>query len=514
MEATAMTMFGFDEQYPMFDVTPVDNQFILEYLPSATGDAVRVYLYGLMQCYHPQTTMTIAQMARELGMEEDAILTAYRHWERKGLVRRIADHPPTFRYISVKQAYFMGGAVPVDQEYEAFATAVYAVFGNDRRLHGKEVSQCYEWVEDLHLPADVVICLLRHMVATNGKTVAIKTIERRAMQLADEKVSTVEEAEAILGREKAVLDGSRAVIRRMGKRRHPSEDELDLYRKWTADWGFAQEDVLAACVELTKGDPNFKYLDGILGRLYQKRLDTGRSQKVAETFAAEKDDVAPLKALLSVMNLRSVTINAGTIGVYSEMRALYPDSIILMAGQECARHGVTTLDDVMSTLQNWRRNGLQTAEDVRAYMKRINEQNEFLQTLYEITGMEARPNAADRRIAAKWLEEWGFDEGFVAQCAAWAIGKERPLGYLDRMLEAYHGKGIQTLEAAQKERESFQQSFAAKQNSQNSTPVPNHTPIRGPKVVGEQQYTQREYTHTDNAIDAMMKQWQEENGNA
>ena len=47
-------MFGFDERYAMFDTTPVDNQFILEYLPSAPGDAVKVYLYGLLRCYHPE----------------------------------------------------------------------------------------------------------------------------------------------------------------------------------------------------------------------------------------------------------------------------------------------------------------------------------------------------------------------------------------------------------------------------------------------------------------------------
>ena len=36
--------FGFDGQYALFDMTPVDNQFILEYLPQAKGDYVRVYL--------------------------------------------------------------------------------------------------------------------------------------------------------------------------------------------------------------------------------------------------------------------------------------------------------------------------------------------------------------------------------------------------------------------------------------------------------------------------------------
>ncbi|MBQ8201145.1 MAG: DnaD domain protein [Clostridia bacterium] len=500
-----MPMFGFDDQYPMFDVTPVDNQFILEYLPTASGDAVRVYLYGLMQCYHPQTTMTIDQMARELHLSEDEILMAYRHWERKGLVRRIADHPPVFRYVSVKQTTFMGGAAPVDEEYDAFASALYAVFGNDRRLHGKEISQCYEWVEELHLPADVVICLMQHMVAVHGKGVSIKTIEKRALQLVEEKVATVEDAQIILQQDRTVREACKAVIKRMGKRRNPSEDELEYCRKWLQDWHFSQQDVLDACAELIKGDPNFKYLNAILERLYTQRKATGVNRRVEEAIAAEQGAIAPLKALLNVMKLRGVTINEGTIAVYEDMRALYPDAIILMAGQECARHGLA-LDDVMTTLQNWKRNGLQSVDDVRAYMKRINDQNDFLKTLYEIIGVEAKPNAADRRLIQRWLEEWCFDMGFVAQCAAWCIGKDKPMGYLDKLLEIYHGKGIRTLEAAQQERETFAQS--------RGTNAVVRQPVRGPKIVGEQQYTQREYTNTDDAIDAMMRKWQEENGNA
>ena len=41
-----MPMFAFDEQYAYHGVTPVDNQFILEYLPNATGDAVRAVEAG------------------------------------------------------------------------------------------------------------------------------------------------------------------------------------------------------------------------------------------------------------------------------------------------------------------------------------------------------------------------------------------------------------------------------------------------------------------------------------
>ena len=65
--------FGCDDRFAMFDITPVENQFILEYLPSAPGDYIKVYLYGLMRCYHPETDMTLERMSRELNMDPEEI---------------------------------------------------------------------------------------------------------------------------------------------------------------------------------------------------------------------------------------------------------------------------------------------------------------------------------------------------------------------------------------------------------------------------------------------------------
>ena len=494
-----MAMFGFDEQYAYYGVTPVDNQFILEYLPTASGDAVRVYLYGLMQCHHPEQAMTIDQMARELSMTEEAVLSAYRHWERKGLVRRIADHPPVFRYVSIKQLTMTGGAVPVDAAYEEFAGAVYGLFGNDRRLHGAEMSRCYEWVEELGLPAEVVLYLIQEMIAQHGKTVAVKTIEKRAALLAEEEVKTVEDAQTVLARDKAVWDGSRAVLRRFGKRRFPSEDEQAMYRTWHVDWGFSQEDILAACAETTKGEPTFAYLGGILSRLRAQQKNSG----VEAALREEKDAAAPLRALLKVMKLQNVTINEGTLAVYADMRALYPDNIILMAGKECAKRGAK-FDEVLQTLRNWKRNGLESAADVSAYMKQVDDMNDCLTVLYELLGVNVRPNAADRRLVAKWTEEFGFDMGFVSACSSWAAGKDKPLAYLNTMLTRFHEKGITTIEAARAERENHQKAMA-EQPAASARPT---------KTVEQQNYTQRDYVDSDDVLDAMMKKWQEEQSHA
>ena len=496
-----MSSFGFEEQYAMFDVTPVDNQFILDYLPGAKGDDVRVYLYGLMQCHHPQEDMTVERMARELGLTAEEVEAAYRRWERKGLVQRISDNPPRYRYVSAIWKFFRGGEQAPDARYERFAEELNAVFGNERRLHGGETSLCFEWVEDLKLPEAVVIRLMEHMVALHGKSVSIKSAQKLAAQLAEEKAATVDDADVILSRDEAVWKGARQVLRRLGKRRNPSEDEQALYRTWLVDWGFAPEAILAACAETLSGDPNFRYLNGILKR-HHEEYEGGQTsgRQMEKRLREEKDATAPLKALLSTMNIRGVSVNDGTKAVYAEMRALYPDTIILMAGQECARHGLA-FDDVMKTLQAWKKQGLSTPEEISEAMRVVNEQNAFVQTLFDLWGVKNRPNATDRARVQRWLGDWGLAETFIVSCAPYAAEAVKPMLYLNKLLETFREQGVTTPEAAA----AVHEAWRAKQTAQ---------PAKTGKVVREQQYTQREYTNTLDALDQMMARWQEENGDA
>jgi len=489
-----MGCFGFEEQYAMFDMTPVDNQFILEYLPGAKGDDLRVYLYGLMMCYHPQADMTIETMARELHMSEEDVLAAYRRWERKGLVQRISDAPAKYRYISVKRVLFTGARAAVDQEYEAFAEALYNAFGNDQHLHGKDIGLCYEWVEELHLPVEVVIRLVEHMIALHGKGFSLKSAQKLAIMLADEKCATIEDADVILARDATVWNGAKDVLTRMGKRRNPTVDEQQYYRKWLVDWGFTAAAIQEACAELIKGEPNFAYLDGILRRHHQRyeAVSTSGTQ-MKRRMEQEKEAVAPLKALLQVLGISTKLINEGTLAAYQEMRAMYPDNFILMAGKECARYGLK-FDDVIRTLQVWKRRNLESPEEIEKSLSLIREQNEFLQELYDLWRLDARPNASDRAMVSRWLWDWELTESFIICCAAWAQGAEKPMLYLNKLLDSYRLQGITTPEAA----------VAAHYAHLGAKPAAPARP-QG-KVVREQQYTQREYTHSDDAADQLMKE--------
>ena len=49
-----MAFLSFDRGAAMYDATPIENMFLLEYLPSAQDDCLRVYLYARMLSLHPE----------------------------------------------------------------------------------------------------------------------------------------------------------------------------------------------------------------------------------------------------------------------------------------------------------------------------------------------------------------------------------------------------------------------------------------------------------------------------
>lgn len=494
-----MGLFAFDQQYAMFDATPVQNQFILEYMPTAPGDYVKVYLYGLMRCCHPSEEMTLAQMSHDLNLSEEDIRAAYRHWERRGLVRRVSDEPPVYQYVSVYQQFLMRDAAPRDTAYEDFAESLYALFGEDRQLHGRETTMAYEWVEDMGLPQEVVLMLVNYMITNHGKHFSFATAQKKAVELAKEKVSTIEEAEEILGREKKIEEGLKRLLRRFGRPRPASADERSMYTKWVKEWGYTPEAIEAACVETLNGEPTMKYLDGILKGMRERAGEALTTQGQVERLRkSEQDRFAPLKALLRVMNIQGVSVNEGTLASYEQMRELYPDEIILLAGQACAKAG-GKLDDVMTTLRAWKRMGLQNAAQVRESLKQVEQQNAFLGALYELWGRPHRPSAGDRALVNRWERELGFGEETILFCAAFARDADKPMPYLDKLLTAYHAQGLTTPEQIQ----------AARQTEHAAPPAP-----RTGKVVREQQYTQRKYEETNELPEWMQRKIKELKGDA
>ena len=86
-----MGMISLNNEWLALGSTSVSNTFILDFLPVAKGDYIKVYLYGLMYAHNPNNDISLSMLAKELGMVEEEVLQAFQYWERRKLVVRLQD---------------------------------------------------------------------------------------------------------------------------------------------------------------------------------------------------------------------------------------------------------------------------------------------------------------------------------------------------------------------------------------------------------------------------------------
>ena len=482
-----MGMFSLSEKFATLGATAIENQFLLEYMPNASGDAVKVYLYGLLAVTSQMQDMSVDQMAHDLGMTRDDVLSAYRHWERVGLVERTGDNPLSFRYIPVNQSVFMGNTAPRDLDYERFTEAVYAVFGNDYRIHGQRILQFYEWVVDLGLPQEVVLMLIRHMISLRGKNFSYAAANKLAETLAKENVRTIEDAELALTRDREVRECSRAVLRKLGMRREPTEPEQNLCQKWMQEWHYSQEAILAACDETTAaGSPSFKYVEGILEKRRSGQADVGSS---AEAYKAEQTRQEqrrePLRKVFEALGRGAGAINEGTLNVYWNLRKQCDNpELILFAAQQCGKAN-GKLEDVINLVGSWQKRGIGTEAEARTYVEQFEDEKKLLVSLGDLWGIRPPAGEANHRLIQKWRTELHMPDAVILYAAGGMKVDSRHMAYLDRILVRYDAQNIRSLEAAEADSQHFTQ-----EKPQTDRP-------RNGKVVTESLYDQRENTEPD-----------------
>ena len=364
-----MPVFGFADKYAMFDATPVENLFIQEYMVRADGDFVKVYLYGLMQCYHPVHSASLSTVARDLGMEVSRVENAFAYWERMGLVQRVGDNPPSWAYRNLKQLELMRAQ---DDDglyrYADFNNSLQAQFGADRLLHPQDFERVYDWIEGLGLPEEVVLMLVSGQIKARGKKFTFKSIDPIARAWAEANVRTIADAEEMSRMYTERYQAIKQVYKKLGKRHQVSEPDEALYERWTREWGFDLPAILAACDETSKGVPTFGYLNGILERMHQQGLHS--EEDLRADLEADRD----VKALLRELGMRAASPTDDSRSMLEGfLREGFARETIALAATRVARKG-GRLDALERTLRIWKEAGALSYESATAYLKRMDAQ--------------------------------------------------------------------------------------------------------------------------------------------
>lgn len=336
--------------------TPLDNLFIAEYMPDADGYALKVYLYGLMQCHFP--SMGDTDMASALFLTQGQVLTAFVYWQSRGLVRILSEEPLEVEYLTTEQPASTT-ATPI--KYAAFVRALQDLIA-PRTFTLREMKHIYDIIETFGLEEGTVLELVASCMENKGRNVSIQYILTVGKSWAERGITTPQKAQEYMRDLAARKHGAGEILRRWGKRRMPTQDEMDLYEKWIRDWGFDQEAILSVCPQLTGvSTPTFEILGERLELLHEQNLTSREEiEKHQGIQSGEREFARQVFARMGKVELPSPTAIA-QLSAFSES---LPRDVILLAAEDC-QNADRPFGKLKAILKSWSEKGIRTLEEAQ-----------------------------------------------------------------------------------------------------------------------------------------------------
>lgn len=293
-------------------VTPVPNLFIDNYMPSADGNFVKVYLTGLMEV-HNYNSISGESLSKKLGLIESDIIKAFEYWESKGLLKtEKTDDELSIEFLDLKEL-FDNKASTMSNEYSPeficsrmTNSKLKDMFESIERLLGrilsqKEISMYLSWIDDYTFSPEVIILLVEYCKSKNKMN--LRYIEKVAMGWYDSNVVTLADVQKYISQHEEKFNNYRLVLDFLGLKENdlmkPQEEFLD---KWLNKWEFGLEMVLEACkiCSLRINEPNFSYIDGILSNWYKNGIKTVKD--IEGTESKKKSKNVKFKAPVTTFN--------------------------------------------------------------------------------------------------------------------------------------------------------------------------------------------------------------------
>lgn len=307
-----------------------------------------------------------------------------------------------------------------------------------------------DWVEIMHLPQDVVLCMVKNELGKTTKKRSLQTIfkklDQTAIELADRGIYTVSAAEEYFDRDEAAARCARAVLDIFNFKRAPSKPEEKMAAKWLHEWRFTQDAVMEACDKtVSSGNPSFKYLDAILGDMRSEDGTTTDVELLRARANAEDDEFQRLKAILSEMGQRNPTPTPQDREIYEGIIQVgFEYEVVRIAARTGRKR---TMEELQTMLIKWAEQGLFTMEAYEQFRQKRAQLDQPLLELFERAGVDRRPRQADRLLMEKWQQSHSMQ--MILLAGEMSRGTDTPMRYIDAMLARWQKDGITTPEAAQ-----------------------------------------------------------------
>ena len=183
-----MSVCKLSSDYLMETFTLVDNLFINEYLPSATENQIKVYLYGLYLCSNPTSDSSEENLTAVLGLKPDELYSVFKFWEDNGLLQIISQNPLEVKYLSLKGAKQPPKKYKSEKYYD-FNLQAQDLF-SDRALVQNEFVLLYETMDQTGILPDAMLMIIQYCIQLKGQSIRLQYVQAVARSWAADGVRT------------------------------------------------------------------------------------------------------------------------------------------------------------------------------------------------------------------------------------------------------------------------------------------------------------------------------------
>jgi len=302
--------------------TSVPNNFIENFMPTAAGEFVKIYIY-LLKCVSENCSeLSISRLADVFNNTEKDTKRALRYWEKKGLLKLSFNDDGSLRSLILTSAAYdqetvitrTAQDVPEVTEEESSAESaqeptesvhvpekkqysrgeldrfsgssensmlifvIQKLLG--RVLTGSDVNTIMFMKDSLGFPEDLVEYVFEYC-ADKHKT-SIRYIEKTAIAWAQQGIRDVNGARLI---NSIYSENCYPVMKAFGLTgRNPAADECRYIDTWVLSYGFSMDMILEACNRTISAihQPSFEYADSILRRWKSAGISTLDQVKEAD----------------------------------------------------------------------------------------------------------------------------------------------------------------------------------------------------------------------------------------
>ena len=419
--------------------TNVENNFLLEYLPVASGDSVKVYLYGLFLCQNPNHDQSLSEISKHLNMTEQQVIDGFTFWEEFGLISVTSLNPLSVLFHPVNGLYSAKPRKYKAEKYTEFSKSLQSII-TDRMISTSEYTEYFSIMETYSIIPESMLMIVRYCIDKKGANIGYKYISKVAKDFGARGIITVDAIEKELASYVTKSATIEKILKAMSLRRQPDIDDANFLKKWTSELNFEPENIIFAASKLKKG--SFNKLDEFLMELYS--MKSFSKEEIAE-YMSKKQVIYDLAIKINKALSIYVDVIDTVVDTYTKKWLSYgfTDQALLFIASQCFKSSKNTLADMDLLVENLRQRGFITLSGVNDFFENERLNDEFILKILQIIGISRRPTPWDRENLNVW-RSWNFSDDMILESAKLSAGKNSPIAYMNGILSNWKANQIFT----------------------------------------------------------------------